>query len=160
MTSTRAGQTDGTTTSAQDTAPEGPSASTIVFDAVTKRYPGGEPGARPAVDAFSAELRPGAITVLLGSSGCGKTTTMKMINRLIEPTCGRIHIGDDESPEQALERVGATPAERVIFVTYVSPDPERAARLARLSPGCASASYMSDRNMIRKTPGFARAHDR
>lgn len=41
-----------------------------------------------------------------------------------------IHIGDDESPEQALKRVGATPAERVIFVTYVSPDPERAAKLA------------------------------
>lgn len=41
-----------------------------------------------------------------------------------------IHIGDDESPEQALERVGATPAERVIFVTYVSRDPERAAKLA------------------------------
>lgn len=92
MTSTRAGQTDGTTTSVQDTAPEGPSASTIVFDAVTKRYPGGAPGARPAVDAFSAELRPGAITVLLGSSGCGKTTLLRMVNRMVEPTSGRVLI--------------------------------------------------------------------
>ncbi len=96
MTSTRVGPTDGTTTSAQDAAPTGPSASTIVFDAVTKRYPGGAPGARPAVEAFSAELRPGAITVLLGSSGCGKTTLLRMVNRMVEPTSGRVLIDGED----------------------------------------------------------------
>ena len=30
------------------------------------------------------------MAVLIGSSGCGKTTTLKMINRLIEPTIGSV----------------------------------------------------------------------
>jgi osmoprotectant transport system ATP-binding protein len=34
--------------------------------------------------------------VLLGGSGCGKTTTLKMINRLIEPTAGRILVGGQD----------------------------------------------------------------
>src|SRR5436309_2141854 len=36
----------------------------------------------------------GRLLVLLGGSGCGKTTTLKMINRLIEPSAGRILVGD------------------------------------------------------------------
>jgi osmoprotectant transport system ATP-binding protein len=60
----------------------------ISFQDVTKRYPDGT----VAVDALSLEIRGGEITVLLGSSGCGKTTTLRMINRLIEPTLGRIEI--------------------------------------------------------------------
>ena len=38
----------------------------------------------------------GQLVVLLGESGCGKTTTLKMINRLIESTCGTIEVeGED-----------------------------------------------------------------
>ena len=67
----------------------------IVFDAVTKRYPGA-PGAGPgepapaAVDSFSATIERGSVTVLLGSSGCGKTTLLRMVNRMVEPTAGRV----------------------------------------------------------------------
>ncbi len=45
-----------------------------------------------AVQGVSLEIAKGEILVLLGSSGSGKTTTLKMINRLIEPTRGTIEI--------------------------------------------------------------------
>jgi osmoprotectant transport system ATP-binding protein len=48
------------------------------------------PEPRYAVKDVSLHVRPGEMLVLLGGSGCGKTTTLKMINRLIEPTSGRI----------------------------------------------------------------------
>lgn len=48
-----------------------------------------------AVNGVSFEVPEGKTLVLLGTSGCGKTTTLKMINRLIEPTRGEIYIGGD-----------------------------------------------------------------
>ncbi|MGK8522282.1 ABC transporter ATP-binding protein [Nocardia asteroides] len=61
----------------------------IVLDSVTKHYPGQRD---PAVDSVSLTIPAGEIVVLVGRSGCGKTTTMRMINRLIEPTAGTITI--------------------------------------------------------------------
>lgn len=45
-----------------------------------------------AVNQLNLTVRDGEIFVLLGSSGCGKSTTLNMINRLIEPTEGNIYI--------------------------------------------------------------------
>jgi osmoprotectant transport system ATP-binding protein len=64
--------------------------STIVVEQLTKQFPR-EP--RPAVDQASFEVEDGAFVVLLGPSGCGKTTLLKMINRLYEPSSGRILVG-------------------------------------------------------------------
>ena len=72
--------------------------STITFDAVTKLYPAGRgagPGS-PAVDSFSARIEAGTTTVLLGSSGCGKTTLLRMVNRMVEPSSGRVLIDDED----------------------------------------------------------------
>jgi len=51
-----------------------------------KQFPGGV----EAVSDLSLDIAEGETLVLLGTSGSGKTTTMKMVNRLIEPTSGRI----------------------------------------------------------------------
>ncbi|MBA2470507.1 MAG: ABC transporter ATP-binding protein [Chloroflexia bacterium] len=56
---------------------------------VVKRY--GSDSA-PAVDDVSLDVAPGELVVLLGSSGSGNTTLLKMVNRLIEPTSGTITI--------------------------------------------------------------------
>ena len=60
----------------------------IELERVTKRFPGGS----VAVDSLSLEVPSGTVTVLVGSSGSGKTTTLRMINRMEEPTSGRVLI--------------------------------------------------------------------
>jgi osmoprotectant transport system ATP-binding protein len=65
------------------------SAAEIVFDRVTKRYPGRD---EAAVDDLSLEIPAGAFCVLVGPSGGGKTTALKMVNRLIPFDSGEIRI--------------------------------------------------------------------
>ena len=61
----------------------------IRLEKVTKIYPGTNV---PAVNDVDLEVPAGEICVLIGSSGCGKTTLMRMINRLIPITSGSIYI--------------------------------------------------------------------
>jgi osmoprotectant transport system ATP-binding protein len=68
------------------------SAASIKLDAIRKQYPDGT----VAVDSLSLDLRAGELTVLIGPSGCGKSTVLRMINRLIEPTSGRILLDDED----------------------------------------------------------------
>ncbi|MBY6061908.1 ABC transporter ATP-binding protein [Microbacterium sp. 2216-1] len=64
----------------------------IEFRSVTKTFPDGT----RAVDDFSLVLPSRKTTVFVGSSGCGKTTLLRMINRMVEPTTGDVQI-DGES---------------------------------------------------------------
>ena len=50
-------------------------------------------GEVPAVNGITLTVPDGEFMVLLGPSGCGKTTLLKMINRLYEPSSGRILVG-------------------------------------------------------------------
>ena len=61
----------------------------IVFDGATKRYPGRQ---APAVDNLSFSIPAGEICCLVGPSGGGKTTAMKLVNRLVELTSGDVRI--------------------------------------------------------------------
>jgi osmoprotectant transport system ATP-binding protein len=78
----------------------------ITFDRVSRTFPGGV----RAVCDLSMEVAEGETLVLLGTSGCGKTTTLKIINRLIEPSSGRILINGtdimDRDPIQLRRGIG------------------------------------------------------
>ncbi|WAL65526.1 ATP-binding cassette domain-containing protein [Amycolatopsis cynarae] len=79
----------------------------IELDHVTKRYPGTK---APAVSELTMTIPAGEVVILVGPSGCGKTTAMRMINRLIEPTSGRITIGGEDAlglePDRLRRKIG------------------------------------------------------
>jgi osmoprotectant transport system ATP-binding protein len=71
----------------------------IEFRAVEKQFPDGT----RAVRDFDLVIPAHKTTVFVGSSGCGKTTLLRMINRMVEPTAGVIEIdGDDIAARPAV----------------------------------------------------------
>jgi osmoprotectant transport system ATP-binding protein len=79
----------------------------IRLEGVTKRYPG---QSTPAVNAVDLEIPAGQTVMFVGPSGCGKTTLLKMLNRLVEPSGGKIFLGDEDvteqDPDQLRRRIG------------------------------------------------------
>src|SRR3954447_15038835 len=63
----------------------------IELDHIVKEYQG-----RRVVDDLSLHVPEGAFCVLLGSSGCGKSTTLRMINRLVPVDAGVIRVGGED----------------------------------------------------------------
>ncbi|MFT4295884.1 MAG: ATP-binding cassette domain-containing protein [Micropruina sp.] len=78
----------------------------IRFDNVSKSYPDGT----QAVRDFTLRAPSGQTTVLVGSSGCGKTTLLRMVNRMVDPTAGSVWIDDenvaDVAPVPLRRRIG------------------------------------------------------
>ena len=115
--------------------------STITFDDVTKSYPAGRGtgSGSPAVDSFSARIEAGTTTVLLGSSGCGKTTLLRMVNRMVEPSSGRVLVDDEDvatrdavalrrSIGYVMQNAGLLPHRRVIDNISLVPSLQRVGR--------------------------------
>lgn len=77
----------------------------IEFEHLTKRY-----GATTVVDDVSFRVDEGTIAVVVGTSGAGKSTLLRMINRLVEPSAGRVLIDGEDTmtiPEDQLRhRIG------------------------------------------------------
>jgi osmoprotectant transport system ATP-binding protein len=77
----------------------------IEIEHLTKRY-----GATMVVDDVSFRIDDGAIAVVVGTSGAGKSTLLRMINRLVEPSAGRVLIDGEDTmtiPEDELRhRIG------------------------------------------------------
>jgi len=69
----------------------------IVFDAVTKTYEG-----RRVVGPLSLSIPDGQFVAFLGASGCGKTTSLKMINGLVTPDGGTVSVAGRAVGEEPL----------------------------------------------------------
>ncbi|MGA8852131.1 MAG: ATP-binding cassette domain-containing protein [Aeromicrobium sp.] len=115
----------------------------IEFRGVTKQFPDGT----EAVADFSLVLPSHKTTVFVGSSGCGKTTLLRMINRMIDPTEGQILIDDVDVASQdkvelrrsigyVLQASGLLPHRKVIdnvaTVPILTGTPKAEARAAAL----------------------------
>src|SRR5215510_9124631 len=79
------------------------------IETLTKRYKGGD----LALSGVSFEVGRGEIVGLIGPSGAGKSTLIRCVNRLVEPTSGRIFLHDLEltslnarALRQARRRIG------------------------------------------------------
>ncbi|SFW24856.1 ABC transporter ATP-binding protein [Chitinophaga sancti] len=71
----------------------------IKLENVSKSFLNG----KPAVSAVSFQVNAGETLILLGTSGSGKTTTLRMINRLLLPDSGHIYVNGDAVETQRLE---------------------------------------------------------
>ncbi|WP_306213748.1 ABC transporter ATP-binding protein [Actinoplanes sp. RD1] len=77
------------------TGPNG-TAAAITLENLGKVYPDGT----VAVGDISLRVRAGELVVLIGPSGCGKSTILRMLNRLIEPSKGRILLDGEDVTER------------------------------------------------------------
>ena len=78
----------------------------IRFEQVSFSYPG---ATEPALEAVTLHLKPGGSLALVGANGSGKTTVIKLLTRLYEPTGGRVLLDGtdlaDWDPQRLRERI-------------------------------------------------------
>jgi ATP-binding cassette subfamily B protein len=68
----------------------------LVFDNVDLTYPGAQ---RPVLTSVSFSLKPGQVVALVGANGSGKTSLVKLLTRLYDPSAGRITLGGTDIRE-------------------------------------------------------------
>ncbi len=84
----------------------------VALHDITKTFDG-----RRAVDALTLTVPAGSIYGFIGPNGSGKTTTLRMIMRILHPDSGAIRVLGEERHEAYTERVGYLPEERGLYRT-------------------------------------------
>ena len=82
----------------------------VQLEGVTKRF-----GQHVAVDHLDLAVSEGAVYGFIGPNGSGKTTTLRMILRILYPEEGRIVVLGRERAATADDRVGYLPEERGLY---------------------------------------------
>jgi len=82
----------------------------VVLHEVTKSF-----GSHIAVNRLSLEVPAGTVYGFIGPNGSGKTTTLRMIMRILHPDSGDILVLDQQSLDAASDRVGYLPEERGLY---------------------------------------------
>src|SRR5688572_16199479 len=82
----------------------------VAIDHVTKTF-----GPHTAVADLCLEVPEGCIYGFLGPNGSGKTTTLRMIMRILHPNRGTIRVLGEDSSDAASDRVGYLPEERGLY---------------------------------------------
>lgn len=101
----------------------------ILYENITKSYLEGI----NAVADFTLSIAEGELLAIIGPSGCGKTTVLKMLNRLVEPTSGRILLNGKDirtldpialrrSMGYVIQQVGLFPHMNILDNIAVVPD--------------------------------------
>ena len=73
----------------------------LVLEHVTRRYPGNP---EPSVDDLSLTIAPGELLALVGASGSGKTTTLRIAAGYEIPDSGRVMLAEGASPPRDITR--------------------------------------------------------
>ena len=90
--------------------------SSIVFDHVTFAYPGAD---EPVLKDISFTSRAGEVTAIIGSTGCGKSSVLKLVPRLYDATFGHVYVDGMDVKKYRLSElrdlIGYVPQKNVLF---------------------------------------------
>ena len=102
--------------SGSHSAEERPERACVVFDHVTFAYPGAD---EPVLRDISFESRAGEVTAIIGRTGCGKSSVLKLIPRLYDATLGHISVDGMDVKKYSLQElralIGYIPQKNVLF---------------------------------------------
>lgn len=88
----------------------------MAFDHVTFTYPGAD---EPVLKDVSFECRAGEVTAIIGRTGCGKSSILKLIPRLYDATVGHVYVDDMNAKQYKLNElrdlIGYIPQKNVLF---------------------------------------------
>ena len=108
--------TEMTIVNKDNAVPEAPKDATVCFDHVSFKYPDGGENVLTDIDFIA---KPGHTTAIIGSTGCGKSTLVKLIPRFFDVTEGSISVGGTDVRDYSIEtlraQIGYVPQKAILF---------------------------------------------